>query len=264
MKLLVAVSSKPYAPATLDAVGRLAAGGDVTLLHVGDAAAPPPAVQEALERLREAGASVTLVMASGDPAKAILERARGEKADLVVVRAHDRHPGLLRRVFGDTVEKVVESCDRPVLALRGDASPVGRRILLAGGRPSPRMLDVTATLAKAVGSPVTLVHVRPAEDEQVFGMGHFQASAGQAAQATLEDPAIQRNAEALRQRGVEVEARFREGLVESEILDEANSGRYWLVVARARPVGLLHRLVLGHSFTEDVARHVATSVLLLR
>lgn len=264
MKLLVAVSHKPYAPATLQAVGRLAAGSDVTLLHVGPGG-PPPAVQEAMDRLKEAGANVTLVVAEGDPAKVILQRARSEKADLVVVRGHDRHPGLLRRVFGDTVEKVVESCDRPVLALRGEAPAEGSRILLAGGRPSPRMLDVTAELAKATGSGVTLVHVTPAEDDQIFGEGVFESSGPtQTQQVIQQDKATQRNLEALQHRGVAVDVRYREGLVESELVQEANTGAYWLVVVRARPVGLLHRLVLGHSFTEDLVRHVETSVLLLR
>jgi nucleotide-binding universal stress UspA family protein len=266
VKLLVAVSAKPFEPAALDAVCRLAEGGDVTLLHVGEAAAPP-AVHEALERLRAAGAHVTLVVAPGDPAKRIVERARGENADLVVVRGHDRHPGLLRRVFGDTVEKVVETSDRPVLALRGRADPAGKRILLAAGRPSPRMLDVTVQLAKATSSPVTLVHVTPGEDEGLFGSRQFEsrAPAGAATQQVAqEDRTTQRNLKALESRGAQVDVRYREGLVESELVDEANSDGYWLTVVRARPVGFLHRLVLGHSFTEDLVRHVETSVLILR
>jgi nucleotide-binding universal stress UspA family protein len=255
VKLLVAVSRKPYEPAALDAVARLAHGGEVALLHVGDAGAPPPAVADALARLRAADARVTLVVAEGDAARVIVERARAEKADLVVVRGHDRHPGLLRRVFGDTVEKVVETCDRPVLALRG--AQAGGRILLAAGRPSPRMLDVAAEVAKATASPVTLVHVTPDEAALLGG-------ATLAQEAAHVDRDMQRNLEALRRRGVDVGVRYREGLVEREIADEANSDGYWLTIVRARPVGFLHRLVLGHGFSEDLVRHVGTSVLILR
>ncbi|MEA3200775.1 MAG: Universal stress protein family [Thermoplasmata archaeon] len=255
MKLLVAVSDKPLDPAALESLGKLADSDPAIVLHVGDAA--PQAVLDAQAALERGGARVTRIVSAGDPAKAIVDRARTEKADLVVVRGHDRHPGLLRRVFGNTVEKVVETCDRPVLALRGITSPEGRHILLAGGRPSSRMLDVTAEIAKATDSRVTLVHVDPAEDT-VFASGHQQV------QQQTGAPWLTSTLDSLRRRGAEADLVEREGLVERELTLEANSGQYWLTIVRARPVGFLHRLVLGHSFTEDLVRHVGTSVLLLR
>lgn len=266
MKLLVAVSNRNLDPDALASLGKLAGEDAVHVLHVGDDAAPPAAVTDAVERLRAAGAQATMVMAQGEPAKVILERAKAENVDLVVVRGHDRHPGLVKRVFGDTVEKVVESCDRPVLALRGITSPEGRHIMLAAGRPNSRMLDVTSELAKASDSTVTLVHVTPTEDS-VFGSVHPGRRGAQQlteVKAAPSEAGIERTLEALRHRGADASIAYREGLVERELADEANSGHYWLTIVRARPVGFLHRLVLGHSFTEDLVRHVGTSVLLLR
>lgn len=266
MKLLIAVSDHPFDEASFDVLLPLAKENDVALLHVGET---PTAVMEALApRLREAGARVTTLVAPGDPAKTIVARAKAEKADLVVVRASDRHPGLLRRVFGDTVERVVETAGCAVLALRGRHGPNGDRVLLAAGRPSSRMLDVTADVALATRSPVSVVHVEPAEDDHpLMGSDYFEENRG-GGQSTQQQAAsmynLQRNAERLAQRGVAVDTRVREGLVETELAAEANSGSYWLTVVRARPVGLLHRMLLGHSFAEDLVRHVQTSVLILR
>jgi nucleotide-binding universal stress UspA family protein len=57
---------------------------------------------------------------------------------------------------------------------------------------------------------------------------------------------------------------LRRGPVEEELVREANRGVYWLLAIRARPAATFSRWILGPSFTEDIVRHVPTSVLVLR
>jgi nucleotide-binding universal stress UspA family protein len=283
MRLLVAVSRKPYAATSLEVLARLAGPDEVRLLHVAERAQPAggtakstrgaslrlepgsPMLAEMQAELAARGVQASLDVRQGDAASAILKAAREGDVDLVVARAHDRAPGLLRRVFGDTVTRLVERCDRPVLALRAGEAAQGRGILLASGRPGVDLLDNAAAAAKATRSPVTVLHVVPTAGHEDFFQDLF-VRPGDAAEdgAPKHVLSLEKAVEALRRRGVEAQARVREGIVEEQLAREANDGDHWLLVVRGRSTGRLFRLFLGHSFTEDLVRHVRTSILVVK
>lgn len=59
----------------------------------------------------------------GSPASAIVEAARVEKADLIVMTTHGRS-GLGRLILGSVAEAVVRGTSTPILLLRADSAPI--------------------------------------------------------------------------------------------------------------------------------------------
>ena len=59
----------------------------------------------------------------GAPASAIVEAARVEKADLIVMTTHGRS-GLGRLILGSVAEAVVRGTSTPILLLRADGAPI--------------------------------------------------------------------------------------------------------------------------------------------
>jgi len=282
MNLLVTVSKTPYADENLDLIAKLAGDDPVALVHAiedggggrratGDGAAAQlvqtssPALTHAQERLAARGVRADVVIEHGAPAPIVLRVAASRDVDLVVMRANDRAPSLVKRVFGDTVTRVLERSDVPVLALRTGFEAAGHGILLASGRPGVTMLDDTALVARATGSPVTVLHVEPQGENEDFFQDLFQrpedAAAGDAPKRVR---SLERAVEALRARGATASARVRAGIVEDQLAREANHGDHWLLVVRGRSTSRLWRAVLGHSFTEDLVRHVRTSILVVK
>ena len=165
-------------------------GAELHLLHVAEADDPPMAWPDADSRvsmgavfadlgvLSVPGASdldLTEVVAEEvegrRPAEAIVEYARDEEADLVVMGTHGRS-GWRRGVLGSVAEAVVRHAPCPVLTVRprsayasGDAPWPPRRVLLAVDAPdlegaAPSLAARWATrLAHVYRAPLDIVHV---------------------------------------------------------------------------------------------------------
>lgn len=90
----------------------------------------PPTTHAQLERdlhgaqesAREAGVSVRLQTAFGDPANEILESAQRGEVDVIALTTHGR-TGWDRWVFGSVAEKVLRAWPRTLLVLRNPSSP---------------------------------------------------------------------------------------------------------------------------------------------
>ena len=74
---------------------------------------------EARRRLREAGLSADTRVVTGDPRAALVELARSERADLVVVGSHGR-TGLAKLVMGSVSSHVVTHACCSVLVVKAD------------------------------------------------------------------------------------------------------------------------------------------------
>jgi nucleotide-binding universal stress UspA family protein len=68
------------------------------------------------------GIGVTTALRFGDPAQAIVEYARSQGIDLIVMGTHGR-TGVSRALLGSVTERVVRSAPCPVLAVPGDLPP---------------------------------------------------------------------------------------------------------------------------------------------
>jgi nucleotide-binding universal stress UspA family protein len=143
--VLVAVDTSHFQSAVIERVARLPVtpGAVVTLLHV---VAPGPAVDEetevpaarrALEEARSrlvavpgAPGTVLTSVAVGTPFVEIVQRARHERDELVVVGRHG-HRGFADALIGSTAERVVRKASVPVLVVGAPAVGPYRRVLVA-------------------------------------------------------------------------------------------------------------------------------------
>ena len=78
-------------------------------------------VGELIQSARPAGVAVEYLIWVGDPGEAILEAARSEDADLIVVGTHGRK-GVGRFLIGSVSDDVVRHSPVPVLVVRGDST----------------------------------------------------------------------------------------------------------------------------------------------
>jgi len=146
MKLLVATDFSPQTRKVLDVTRRLALALDASLcvLHV---AMPEPQfktytagerqdreetaaeyreehrlVQEAADSMRDAGIDATGLIVKGQPAKAIIEQADRQEADLIIVGSHG-FGAVFKMLLGSVSSAVLKKAGRPVLIVPADREP---------------------------------------------------------------------------------------------------------------------------------------------
>jgi nucleotide-binding universal stress UspA family protein len=126
--------------------------------------------------------AVTRVLLRGDPAGEIVEMARNQNVDLIVMATHG-HGALYRLLLGSVTAKVLHETQCPVWtgAHLGDA-PAGefsmRRILCSVelNEHSPHTVSLAAEVAEAVGATLTLVHIT--SSVEFYGPGGSRVDPG--------------------------------------------------------------------------------------
>jgi nucleotide-binding universal stress UspA family protein len=205
-----------------------------------------------LEHVAEPFLKVRSRIQEGSPAAAILDVAREEQADLIVVGTHSR-TGLERVALGSVADRVIRQAACPVVTVRAGASPIPpaiRRIAYATdfSATARAAWPWVVTLADATGAMVDLMHVtlQPVPDrdlplETLDRMARLLHEEGQArAEQFLEASAFPRD---------RVTIRVGRGVVGDEIV-------HW---ARARAADLI---VLGTHGRSGLARWMLGSVAL--
>jgi nucleotide-binding universal stress UspA family protein len=76
------------------------------------------AAQALVARARDAGVKTAFLVWEGDPGEVIVDAARSEGADLIVLGTRGRH-GVGRTVFGSVSDHVVRNAPCPVVVVRG-------------------------------------------------------------------------------------------------------------------------------------------------
>jgi nucleotide-binding universal stress UspA family protein len=280
--LLATDFSDASRPALRRAV-RLAARGDVeiTLLHVhqttraeaaGEPGARELAAEErntidllslaAREELERAGARVRELKLEGVPGELIVDAARAERADLLLLGTHGRG-GVRRILLGSVAEKVARGSSIPVLIARGPAERGFERVLVAIDldERSERAAAAACDLA-APGATVDLVHC--------VAMAPLTSIPGQT-WVMNELPRIEAGA---RSYGAELVERLRRPGLEprfsvdfedprSAVLHRIDVHGHDLVAVGSHGRGGLSRVALG-SVSESILRHAACSVLITR
>lgn len=154
-------------------------GATLTLVHVVDDDRPSSLVEiERRESARLLHADATSVpelretacrtlVAAGDAFAGILEAARDQRADLVVLGSHRKQ--LLRDVFvGTTIERVVRAGSVPVLMVNRELMGPYRGVLVATdlSQPSANAIAVGQTLGLIGERDVTIAHAFTAPAKQ--------------------------------------------------------------------------------------------------
>ncbi|MDC8447698.1 MAG: universal stress protein [Nitrospira sp.] len=110
-------------------------GLDFTLPHWAQRESSKTAVTERLSdlasALTSAGLASDFLISGGLPADSILDTARAQSVDVIVMGTHGRR-GLSHVLFGSVAESVVRRSSCPVLTVRSPTLPPGHRRVLSG------------------------------------------------------------------------------------------------------------------------------------
>jgi nucleotide-binding universal stress UspA family protein len=149
--------------ATLPLEGEMATGGSIydrlAEIAAEEEAAARRTAEAAAAPLRECGWQVSACVRRQRPAAAILELARTEGADLVVLGSHGK--GAMESfLLGSVSERVARYAPCSVLVARGEAL---RRVVLGvdGSASAAGALELLARLPLPAGVELSIVHVLP-------------------------------------------------------------------------------------------------------
>ncbi|MCI0393315.1 MAG: universal stress protein [Chloroflexi bacterium] len=237
-----------------------AAGGTATILtvikHESDRPRAEAILARAIELLAPAGFEVQTRIRVGQPADEIIQEARESKYDLMVMGERPEH-NLITRVMGSTTERVITHAPCPIIVAKEKSGPIQHILVCDSGVENNSMVRrFTRRMAELLGEnvKVTLLHVM---SQMSAGPG---VTNGQDLSATAEEliqehspegQILKRDLAILQQAQTQVHPKVRHGLVVEEILAEARSGNYDLIVIGAHCGERWQRFLL-----DDLARQI--------
>lgn len=190
-------------------------------------------IEAAVANLEAAGIPVTLHRREGNLAEEVVQQAQATAYDLVIVGSRGRR-GIRRLLLGSVALRVAEHVPAPVLIVKGRPRELNRFLVCsAAGPTSTHTVHFAGQLAHAIGASVTLLHVMSQLPlcEEAYPED-LEASAEELIRRhSLEGVHLDRMLDILREKDVEARAVVRHGLVLDEIIAEAKSGHYDLLVS---------------------------------
>jgi nucleotide-binding universal stress UspA family protein len=259
MHILIATSGPPYSDVRLGVeIARCADKPPMVLTVIGDEGDRPqanailahacgllsPQVQGAQTRIRV-----------GHPAEEIVREAEQSGCDLVIVADKQHRDWVTRFFLGSTAQRVVEYAPCPVMVAKGEIGPIRRILLCDSGADSSALVDYTARLADLIGEDieVTVLHVmsQMSAGPGVVGKQLRASTEELIQQDSPEGELLSRDIRMLDELNVHPRPKVRHGLVVEEVLAEARSQDYDLIVIGAHRGEGWHRILL-----DDLARQI--------
>ncbi|MEQ1690606.1 MAG: universal stress protein [Gemmatimonas sp.] len=207
------------------------------------------------DRLVQPVAAWPVAVRTGEPAREIVEFASEMKARVIVV-GRGRHAALDRALGGETVLRLLQLGDAPVLAAEAKLTTPPRSVVIATDFSEFSLY--AAQVALSIAAPdahVCLVHVAPPFSKTDPG---------------LEDRATAYRNQALHGFAQVHERLLRDGITFEELLVEGNPSDELIKVIRTKEAdlvvsathgyGFLRRMILG-SVAAELLRHAPCSVL---
>ncbi len=178
--------------------------------------------------------------------------------DLVILSFRGRRG--LKKVFPRAeVLSILHRAKVNFLVLWGGRKRVKRLLFCSGGsRYAQQAIEFGAPISAATGASATLLHVAETAPGLFLGRGPEEPKL---------DPeinlALSKGMETLRQAGVEAKMKVRHGKVAGQILNEATSGRYDLIVIGSHGMGGIRHFILG-SVSEELVKRARIPILIVR
>lgn len=199
----------------------------------------------------------------GQPWEEIVREGETGEYDLIMMGQRVSRP-LLTRIRGLVTQKVVARTTLPVLIAKREARTLHRILICDSGAHSPSLLKLFRMHLPAIlsgATDVTVLHVMSQISAAPSVRGEdLQYTAEQLIESGAPEGAILENdLDYLKPMDVDLHAKVRHGLVVDEIVDEARSDDYDLVVIGAhRDEGLPRFLLddLAHELVLDVDRAI--------
>ncbi len=214
---------------------------------------------------------VKSVVRTGNPAEEIVEYARRESADLIVMATRGRS-GVKKWALGSVAEKVARTADRPTILIRAGGAPatmqrddIMARMLvpLDGSRAGEAALPSVEQLARGLGARVVLLQV-VATGHLGLGYGYVAYTPQQiAADTALGKEYLEKIASRLQVSGIQTELVLRQGNAAETIIDFADETRADIVAMSTHGRSGIGRFVFG-SVAEKVLHGGNGPLLLVR
>jgi nucleotide-binding universal stress UspA family protein len=263
MRILLCVAGMPYAEATVCFGGVIAhiTKSPVTLLHIVRRKEERAAGDRILAFAREMlpGLTVKTRIRRGDPTGMILAEVQEGGYDLVVVGA-PQAVGVTQRLWSSVSLQIIRRAPTSVLVVGQDRPGLERILICTGGLDlAEPVIEIGAWLAGVAHAQATLLHVVSPIPSMYTGLDEIEETLPELLQtATPIAHHLHHGAEILTRHQVTAELKLRHGVVADEILREAHTGNYDLIVIGvARTANRLKRWLLG-----DVAREIVDHALL--
>lgn len=195
----------------------------------------------------------------GQPAEEIVEESESGRYDLLMMGQRTSRP-LMTRLRGPVTQKVVSQATLPVLIAKREARPFRRVLICDSGVQEPSLLQIFRLHAPAIlatTNEVTILHVMSqiSAAPGIRGL-ELRADAGELMESnTHEGMLLAEDMAYLKEMDLNPKAMVRHGLVVDEIIEEAGTGRYDLVVIGAHRDEGLPRFLL-----DDLARELVLNV----
>ena len=261
MNILIALNGSAHTDAILRFCAQIAirAGETLTILLVSDhrtdqRSSKADALVNHAKELLNIQDFRTLIR-FGQQAKEILREAKQGDYDLLIV-GEDQIPYLARHLQDSIAVRVAAQAPCPTIIVKGSSRQI-RRILLcdSGAGRSSLLSQFTAQLIDMITGEeeVTILHVMSQISAGPGVQGQqLRANEKELIEAhTVEGELLGGNIRALEQHGIYSIPKVRRSLVVDEILTEARSGDYDLIV-----LGAHKRKIWLHILLEDVTRKV--------
>lgn len=204
----------------------------------------------------------------GCPADEILSEIEEGGYDLVILGKNRAHTWLALFFRGSTVVNVAKHAHIPIIVVRGHVGPI-RRVMLcdSGGAVSPILSRLTAQLPNLLqgDEEITILHVMSQISAGPGVKGQqLRADAEELIEThTLEGEMLKRDIQVIEGPDTYLVPKVRHGLVVDEILAEARSGDYDLVVIGAHR-GKGWRRFLLDDLAHKIIAYVDRPVLIVR
>ena len=231
------------------------------------------ATREGSRRVRQQPGVIEIKSAVqvGNPAWEIVEYARREKVDLIVMATHGRS-GVKHWPLGNVAEKVARATDRPIMLIRangaagtvhGDGIMAKIIVPLDGSKEGEAALPYVEHLASKLGARVVLLQVLATG---YIGLGYTYV--GYTEQQIASDTVLAREyldkiASRLRVSGIQTELVLRQGNAAEEIIDLAGETSAGIVAMSTHGRSGIGRWVYG-SVAEKVLHGGTRPLLLVR
>ena len=169
IRILVPLDDSPEARAALPYAAAMSTPGtEIVLLTVvpsaTDADPARAGLETAAQRLRVAGQTVRTEVATGNPARRIVDVAADLPAAMIVMASHGRG-ALGRLIHGSVADRVGRESSVPVMVVRArqvEPGPVGITRLvvpLDGSSRAETALPVATSISRRLGTPISLIRV---------------------------------------------------------------------------------------------------------
>jgi nucleotide-binding universal stress UspA family protein len=220
----------------------------------------------AVEQFRAAGIEAQLLSSEHNWARAVRFASRDNQYDLIIVGRMWRR-GLRGILLGPMVPRnLLSDVHTNLLAVRRRRAALRRILIAVGTGPQgSRVLSWGGLIAKAFDAQPLLIHITERAPTMFTGLAGVDENLTRFMNSnTLEAQAFKRAAQTLRVIGIEPELKLARGYVVDEMLAEARSGAYDLIVLGSSYTAAASTRFLMEGVTERIVQRAPCPVLVVR